>query len=187
MLPSMLIFGILALVVIGTALGMLLARRPIFSVLFLVLNFATVAVLYLVLGAPFIAFAQITVYAGAIMVLFLFVIMLMGTERMKFDEPLKGQRWIAAILAGAFLVLISLVILGRQQFSTDLSTPSIDFGSPGDVGFMLIDQYALPVLIISLILLVAAIGAVVLTKSNQPASPGGQENTAVHPELEEGN
>jgi NADH-quinone oxidoreductase subunit J len=183
----MLIFGILALVVIGTALGMLLTRRAVFSVLFLVLNFASVAVLYLALGAPFIAFAQITVYAGAIMVLFLFVIMLLGTEHMKFGEPLKGQRWIALILAVIFLVLVSLVILGRQQLSTDLSTPSIDFGSPGDVGFVLIDQYALPVLIISLILLVAAIGAIVLTRRNEPANPGGQENTSAHPELEEGN
>ncbi|MCJ7625335.1 MAG: NADH-quinone oxidoreductase subunit J, partial [Anaerolineaceae bacterium] len=162
-------------------------RNPVFSVLFLVLNFAAVAVLYLVLGAPFIAFAQITVYAGAIMVLFLFVVMLLGTEHMKFDEPLKGQRWIAGILALVFLVLVSLVLLGRQQLSIDLLTPSIDFGSPGDVGFMLIDQYALPVLIISLVLLVAAIGAVVLTKVNQPATPDGQENLTGRPGLEESN
>ena len=190
MLPSVIIFGIIALVVIGTALAMLLTRRPVFSVLFLVLNFVSVAVLYLVLGAPFIAFAQITVYAGAIMVLVLFVIMLLGTEHMKFDEPIKGQRWIALILAAAFIVLVSLVVLGQQQVATDLSVPSIDFGSPGDVGFVLIDQYALPVLIISLVLLVAVIGAVILTRRNQPEAEvlsGDQEVAPMQAELEDGN
>ena len=61
---------------------MLVSRNAIYSALFLVLNFATVAVLYLILGAPFIALSQITVYAGSIMVLFLFVIMLLGAERL---------------------------------------------------------------------------------------------------------
>ena len=89
---NVIVFGLLALIVVATALAMLLTRKPIFSVLFLVLNFASVAVLYLILGAPFIAFAQITVYAGAIMVLFLFVIMLLGAEKSHFIEPLKGQR-----------------------------------------------------------------------------------------------
>ena len=73
-------FLVLALVAIATALGMLLSRNAVYSALFLVMNFITVAVFYLLLGAPFIAMAQITVYAGAIMVLFLFVIMLLGAE-----------------------------------------------------------------------------------------------------------
>ena len=78
----LLIFFLLALVAVAAALGMLLSRNAVYAALFLVLNFATVAVLYLILGAPFIALAQITVYAGAIMVLFLFVIMLLGAEKL---------------------------------------------------------------------------------------------------------
>ncbi len=80
------LFLILALVAIATALGMLLSRNAVYSALFLVLNFVTVAVFYLLLGAPFIAMAQITVYAGAIMVLFLFVIMLLGAEQLAPGE-----------------------------------------------------------------------------------------------------
>ena len=77
---ELLLFFVLALVAIGNALGMLLSRSAVYAALFLVLNFGTVAVFYILLNAPFIAMSQISVYAGAIMVLFLFVIMLLGTE-----------------------------------------------------------------------------------------------------------
>ena len=80
MIPDMILFFLLAIVAVSSALGMLLSRSAVYSALNLILNFGTVAVLYLVLSAPFIALAQITVYAGAIMVLFLFVIMLLGVE-----------------------------------------------------------------------------------------------------------
>src|SRR5919109_4735760 len=96
---DLIFFLILSLIAIATALGMLLSRNAIYSALFLVLNFATVAVFYLLLGAPFIAMAQVTVYAGAIMVLFLFVIMLLGTEVLPPGKVLPWQRPLAAILA----------------------------------------------------------------------------------------
>src|SRR6187399_1375216 len=93
-------FLILALVAIATALGMLLSRNAIYSALFLVLNFITVAVFYVLLGAPFIAMAQVTVYAGAIMVLFLFVIMLLGAEVLRRGgSPLRWQTGLALLLA----------------------------------------------------------------------------------------
>ena len=74
------LFLLLALIAIASALGMLISRNTVYSALYLVLNFVTVAVFYLLLSAPFIAMVQITVYAGAIMVLFLFVIRLLGAE-----------------------------------------------------------------------------------------------------------
>ena len=77
---DLIVFIVLAIVSIATALGMVFSRNAVYSALFLVLNFVTVAVFYLLLGAPFIAMSQVTVYAGAIMVLFLFVIMLLGAE-----------------------------------------------------------------------------------------------------------
>ena len=72
------VFGVLAVIAIGSGVGMLTSRNAVYSALYLVLNFATIGVFYIVLNAPFIAMVQITVYAGAIMVLFLFVIMLLG-------------------------------------------------------------------------------------------------------------
>ncbi len=86
---------LIAVVVIGTAIGMLVSRNSVYSALFLVLNFGSVAVLYVTLGAPFIAMAQVTVYAGAIMILFLFVIMLLGAERLEDEADSKKQRLLA--------------------------------------------------------------------------------------------
>ena len=91
----LIVFFVLAFVAVGTAMSMLLTRNAVYSALFLVLNFGTVAMLYLILGAPFIALSQITVYAGSVVVLFLFVIMLLGAERMPGGEPLKWQRFLA--------------------------------------------------------------------------------------------
>ena len=83
---ELILFIILALVAIAAALGMILSRNTVYSALFFILNFVTVAVFYLMLNAAFLAMAQITVYAGAIMVLFLFVIMLLGAESLPGKE-----------------------------------------------------------------------------------------------------
>ena len=100
MTSELIVFLVLSLVAIASALGMLLSRNAIYSALFLVLNFVTVAVFYLLLGAPFIAMSQITVYAGAIMVLFLFVIMLLGAESLApLPQAMPWQRPLAFILA----------------------------------------------------------------------------------------
>ncbi|RPJ21782.1 MAG: NADH-quinone oxidoreductase subunit J, partial [Chloroflexi bacterium] len=96
---DLIFFLVLSLIAISTAFGMLLSRNAVYSALFLVLNFITVAVFYLLLGAPFIAMAQVTVYAGAIMVLFLFVIMLLGAESLPTAEVLPWQKPLAGVLA----------------------------------------------------------------------------------------
>src|SRR5512132_3051402 len=105
---DLILFFILALVAIGTAMGMLLSRNAVYSALFLVLNFVTVAVFYLLLGAPFIAMSQITVYAGAIMVLFLFVIMLLGAESLPQAEVLPWQRPLA--------ILLGILLMGEAAY-----------------------------------------------------------------------
>src|SRR5574338_844590 len=107
---DLVLFLILALVAVATALGMLLSRNAVYSALFLVLNFVTVAVFYLLLGAPFIAISQVTVYAGAIMVLFLFVIMLLGTDRLAPGRALPWQKWLAGGL-GFVLAAESVYLL----------------------------------------------------------------------------
>ncbi|HEX2994387.1 MAG TPA: NADH-quinone oxidoreductase subunit J [Anaerolineales bacterium] len=108
-------FLILSLISIATALGMLLSRNAVYSALFLVLNFVTVAVFYLLLGAPFIAMAQVTVYAGAIMVLFLFVIMLLGAENLPRAEVLPWQKPLAGVLAAALAVEATFIFLFPDQ------------------------------------------------------------------------
>jgi NADH:ubiquinone oxidoreductase subunit 6 (subunit J) len=95
MTVQLLLFLILALVAITSALGMLISRNAIYSALFLVVNFATVAAFFLLLDAPFIAVAQVSVYTGAIMVLFLFVIMLLGAERAGPIQAIQWQRPLA--------------------------------------------------------------------------------------------
>src|SRR5512143_84400 len=96
---DMIVFILLALLAVASALRMLFSRSAIYAALFLVLNFMVVAIFYLILGAPFIALSQITVYAGSIMVLFLFVIMLLGAESLPSRDTLRWQPLIAIPLA----------------------------------------------------------------------------------------
>jgi NADH-quinone oxidoreductase subunit J len=166
MTATFLVFIFLAIVAIAAAAGLILSRNPVYSALFLILNFLSVAVFYLVLGAPFIALAQITVYAGAIMVLFLFVIMLLGAAKPKEVEPIKWQKPLAIILALAVLVEGLYVVLTRISISVTTSAPDALLADPKTIAQVLYTKYSLPFEITSVILLVAAIGAVVLSKKS---------------------
>jgi len=161
---DLMLFSILALVAIGTALGMLLSRNAIYSALFLVLNFGTVAVFYLLLNAPFIALSQVTVYAGAIMVLFLFVIMLLGTESLQPSRALPWQRPLAVGLALILTVEAVYLLFVRRVASGEIAQPVEAFGSPQAVGLALFNSYLLPFEVTSVLLLVAMVGAIVLTQ-----------------------
>ena len=163
----LIVFFVLAFVAVGTAISMLLTRNAIYSALFLVLNFGSVAILYLVLGAPFIALSQITVYAGSVVVLFLFVIMLLGAERLPGGEPLKWQRILAVPLV---LVLAADFIINFNRLGSalgQLDQPPLKYGAPEEVGKILFTNYALPFEVTAVILLVAAVGAIMLAKSEQ--------------------
>ena len=155
----------MALVVIVTAVGMLLSRNAIYSALFLVLNFAqSWPLLYLILGAPFLAMAQMTVYAGAIMVLFLFVIMLLGAERLPGKEPIRCHRVLGdpagSHLAGGGGGADRLADWRHSRRHGDLAgEAAADYASPDKIGLELFTTYALPFEITSVILLVAVIGA----------------------------
>jgi NADH-quinone oxidoreductase subunit J len=161
---GLILFFLLAAVAIASAVGMLLSQSAVYSALFLIVNFATVAVFYLLLGAPFLAMAQVTVYAGAIMVLFLFVIMLLGTERLKPKSKLSWQRPLAIVL-GAILLVESAFLVFRQGAVQFGAPTAADFGSPTALGTALFSQYLLPFEVTSVLLLVAIIGAIVLTKN----------------------
>jgi NADH-quinone oxidoreductase subunit J len=100
------VFLAVAIVAIGAAAGMALSRNALYSAMFLILNFACVAVLYLLLNAPFLAVAQVTVYTGAIMVLFVFVIMVLGAEKLPAGETRKEMFWQRPLALGLGVLLL---------------------------------------------------------------------------------
>jgi NADH-quinone oxidoreductase subunit J len=153
----------LAIVAVWSAACMLLSRSSVYSALFLVLNFMTVAVLFLLLNAAFIALVQVTVYAGAIMVLFLFVIMLLGAERVEAQPSLAWQAPVAVALTVA---LFGLMVLALFQTPAMGAVPAVGeaFGSPQAVGDLLFSDYLLPFEVTSVLLLAAMVGAIVLTR-----------------------
>jgi NADH-quinone oxidoreductase subunit J len=167
---DLIFFLLLSLISISTALGMLLSRNAVYSALFLVLNFITVAVFYLLLGAPFIAMAQVTIYAGAIMVLFLFVIMLLGAENMPQTQVLPWQRPLAGVLAVALAVEATFIFVTRARPVGDVVPPEESVNTAANLralGEALFTQYLLPFEVTSILLLVAMIGAIVLVRKEK--------------------
>lgn len=169
---SFIVFIILAAVALGAAVGMVLSQNAVHSALFLILNMATLAVFYVLLNAPFIAMVQVAVYAGAIMVLFLFVIMLLGAERLRGITTGGGwQTPLALVLGLGLLVAFAAAFVLENPQPAGLAEP-IDAG-PVAVGLRLFEAYVLPFEITSVLLLVAMIGVVVLR--TREARKGGKD------------
>jgi NADH-quinone oxidoreductase subunit J len=164
---ELVLFFILAIVAIATAIGMLFSRSAVYAALYLVLNFSTVALFYVLLSAPFIAMSQISVYAGAIMVLFLFVIMLLGTELLPPTGVLPWQRPVAIVLALLLAGEATYLLFVRGTSSGSIPQPVETFGSPQAVGRALFNEYLLPFEITSILLLVAMVGAIVLARQGK--------------------
>lgn len=158
------IFLGLALVAVWAAVFMLISRSAVYSALFLVLNFLTIAVVFLLLQAAFIALVQVTVYAGAIMVLFLFVIMLLGAERVETTPSLPWQAPVAVAMTIVLFGLIVLALLTGQAGAAPGAELAAEFGSPQAVGDVLFSDFLLPFEVTSILLLAAMIGAIVLTR-----------------------
>jgi NADH-quinone oxidoreductase subunit J len=182
---DLLVFGVMAAVATGSAVLMLLQRNAVHSALFLILNQFSLAVLFALLGAHFLAAVQVIVYAGAIMVLFLFVIMFLGVDRREaLIEPIRGQR-LLAIGLGTLLVgvLVAAIRLGVGLSGAPGAAP------PGDnvraVGRTLFTKLVFPFEVTSILLIVAAIAAIVLARGprrrvSEPA--GGVEGPEPGPE-----
>jgi len=165
---NLILFIILAFVAVASALGMAFSRNAVYAALFLIINFVTIAVFYLILNAPFISISQVTVYAGAIMVLFLFVIMLLGAEQTGRAEQ---QNWwfqpVALFLAVILLIESGFIFFTQRANFTLPSGVDANYGGPLEVGKMLFTQYLLPFEATSILLLAAMIGAIVLTHSDK--------------------
>lgn len=154
-------FGIIAFVVVGSALGLVLKRNPIHGALFLVVNLGAIAALYLTLGAEFLAAAQVIVYAGAIMVLFVFAIMVLipGKEETGPD-PRRRYRVLAIPLGLALLAELSLIVARRGGASRGPGTP----GGVETIGRLLFTDYLFPFELTSVLLLAAMVGVLLLAR-----------------------
>ena len=179
--PNLIVFFVLATLSVASALGMLFSRNAVHSALYLVLNFAVGAVFFLTLNAPFISMVQITVYAGAIMVLFLFVIMLLGAEMLRQPPTALPWQGSAALLLGLLFAggVIGFAFLAWRGVTPEAFSVQAaqEFGSPQHVGQELFSRYLLPFELTSLLLLVGMIGAVVLTRDEKKKTPNPQLQT----------
>jgi NADH-quinone oxidoreductase subunit J len=162
------LFIVLGAIAITAALGVILARKPIYSALSLLVNFCSLAGLYLLLNAQFLAAAQVIVYAGAIVVLFLFATMLLGggaeTANLKSQIP---KNYLAIALAVVLFlevgyVLVSATLTGTQGSDTPEAIASV--GNVQAIGKLLFTDYLLPFELAAVLLLIGIVGAVVLAK-----------------------
>ncbi|MCP4728411.1 MAG: NADH-quinone oxidoreductase subunit J [bacterium] len=161
-------FYSLAIISIAAALMVIISRNPVHSALFLILTFFCVAGLFALLNAHFLAAIQVLVYTGAIMVLFLFVIMLLNLKAESFDFEKLLNLKIFGVGAGAFF-LFELLYFIIKSSSDAVSGPGVtdavlQEGNTKAVGKLLFTEYLLPFEITSILLIVAIIGAVVLAK-----------------------
>jgi NADH-quinone oxidoreductase subunit J len=157
---------------VASSLLVILHKNPVSSALYLVLAFCSLAGLYLVLQAEFIGMVQIVVYAGAIMVLFLFVIMYLNLQRDVESGPQTLVRRVIGLGVGLLLVIEGVLLLRRHAASgpSDLTSPTAGMGNTQALGQVLYSRYLFPFEITSIVLLVAMVGAVVIAKGRQRRS-----------------
>ncbi len=186
--PDSITFALCAVVIVAGALGVVLSRNPVRAALNLVMTLFGVAVLFVELSADFLAVVQIIIYAGAIVVLFLFVIMLLGIDKREKlgSEPLALQRTIAIVVGLAFLGMI--IGYGWGNFNSHGSYSVIGVAKGGDRGIIELAKatfsyYLLPFEVTSVLLVIAIIGAVVLIARSGHEDQDGQiiSNDQVEP------
>jgi NADH-quinone oxidoreductase subunit J len=162
------LFITFALVALLTALNVLLQRNPLYSALSLIGTLASLSGLYMTLRAQFIAAIQIVVYAGAIMVLFVFVIMLLNVPKNQPQvEKQKGLRYLAVPFAGLLIAETFMVLRGlpaRSLPPVSVASGEQALGTTWSIGFGLFTDYLLPFEVTSVLILMAVVGAMVLAK-----------------------
>jgi NADH-quinone oxidoreductase subunit J len=170
------VFFIAAIGAIAGAVGTVALRNPFYSVLALVGHLLCLAALFLLLRAEFVAAAQVVVYAGAVMVLYVFVAAYVGGEDHAVGpSPGPGLRWTSLAFAGALFVELVIAILGTglEALGKEGAGYFPGFGSPGEIGKLLLTRFLLPFELASFLLLVAAVGAVILARRREGLEPTG--------------
>jgi len=169
------VFVVASVMVLAGGFGVIIARQPVHSALFLIQTLFGVAILFVSELAQFLAAVQVIVYAGAIVVLFLFVIMVLGVDRSESvaADPLPGQRPVTALLAVLGLAELALLVRGNHWASGALSVTGPANGAGSNVeklGRSLFSTYLLPFEVTSLLLVIAVVSAVVLTRRPHPTA-----------------
>ena len=170
------LFLAFAALVLGCSLMVILQRNPVTSALWLVLAFVSLAGIYLLLSAEFLAMVQIIVYAGAIMVLFLFVIMYLNLKKDEEDGLTHALRRIAGWIAGALLLAEGVVLARRGWAPGPVESGPINgvWGNTAAIGRVLFSRYLFPFEVLSILLLVAMVGAVLIGRGPQARKGGGE-------------
>ena len=170
MLVSIL-FWAFATVLVGAALGVILARNPVHSVLFLVLCFFNAAVLWLLIQAEFLAIVLVLVYVGAVMVLFLFVVMMLDINIEELREGFARNAPLGALIALIMIIEIAYVLwIRRLGIELPAGAPQAAAGSSNtaEIGAVLYTQYAYPFQLAAVVLLIAIVAAITLTMRRRP-------------------
>ena len=165
MFPTILFF-VFAAVLIAAALGVVLARNPVHCALLLVLAFFNSAVIWLLLDAEFLAIVLVLVYVGAVMVLFLFVVMMLNVSVEEFRSGIAGY-WPVAVAVAGFMVfaMLNIIVVRHLGGITLHAAPPLpaDYSNTRTLGTALFTRYAYPAQVAAIILLVASVAAIVLT------------------------
>jgi NADH-quinone oxidoreductase subunit J len=180
------VFWVFAPISVGSAIAMLFQRNAVHAALFLIINFFTIAVFYLVLGAPFLFAVQIIVYAGAIMVLFLFVIMLLGVDREEsLVERLRGQRTLAVVLGTGIVLELFFAIRAGVGFAArapaDFDEVANEGGNAVALSRALFRTYFFPFEVTSVLLIIAAVAVMVLASRRRRAITRAEQEAAAAP------
>ena len=180
---ELIVFWVTTVVSVAAAGLLLFQRNAVHAALLLILNQFTLAVFFVLLDAEFLAAVQVIVYAGAIMVLFLFVIMFLGVDRREsLMETIRGQRWLALTLGVLLVAAVAFVIQAGVGVSREPipDIPQVD-GNVQAVSRVLFTDFVFPFEVTSLLLIVAAVAAMVLARRSergdrgQPAEPAREE------------
>jgi NADH-quinone oxidoreductase subunit J len=167
-----LIFYVFSLVMVFAAVAVITVRNPIYAVLFLVLAFFSAAGIWMLLEAEFLAIILVVVYVGAVMVLFLFVVMMLDINLVPFKEGFIRYLPVAALVAVAMAVELLMVVWSRGRFGVEMfpipAPNSADYSNTRELGELLYTNYLLPFEVAGVILLVAIIAAVALTLRTRP-------------------
>lgn len=158
------LFFLLAALCIGSVLGMIISKNQAYNALFLIVAFASMGGLFGLLEAPFIAVVQIIIYAGAIMILFIFVIMMVNVRK---GFPPEKKKWTLFLTLGlAVVLIIELIVAVKGAFFLPISTETLKAG-PVSLGRLLFTDYLYPFEITSILIIAALVGAIVLVKKKE--------------------
>ncbi len=170
-----LLFILFAGLAIGCGLAVVAQRNPLYSAISLIGVFISLACLYVMLAAPFIAAVQVIVYAGAIMVLVVFVIMLLNVEQEERGRPrLKFLVPAAVALAAILIAEVAFILVSVQEFRVNPTSSPSDVGLTHSIGAQLFTRYLLPFEITSILLLMAIVGAMTLARRGGLLSPNAR-------------